>query len=122
MDMFVSSTAFAAAPAAIPASPDASMAHFAAAASLLDYLALGRAVDTPALRAAMCDASAEAARCRATHCRDDRSFLSRSHSARLLSAAGFGSGFSHRTNRHRTRLRDRRLEAGRGRLHHRCAL
>ena len=56
MDMFVSSTAFAAAPAAMPASPDASAALFAAAASLLDHLALGRAVDTPALRAAMCDA------------------------------------------------------------------
>ena len=37
-------------------------------------------------------------------------------------ATGFSSGFRHRTNRHRTRLRDRRLEAGRGRLHHRCAL
>ena len=56
MDMFVSSTAFAAAPAAMPASPDASAALVAAAASLLDHLALGRAVDTPALRAAMCDA------------------------------------------------------------------
>ena len=56
MDMFVSSTAFAAAPAAMPASPDASAALIAAAASLLDHLALGRAVDTPALRAAMCDA------------------------------------------------------------------
>jgi predicted RNA methylase len=56
MDIFVSSTAFAAAPAAMPASPDASVALFAAAASLLDHLALGRAVDTPALRAAMCDA------------------------------------------------------------------
>ena len=56
MDMFVSSTAFAAAPAAMPASPDASVALVAAAASLLDHLALGRAVDTPALRAAMCDA------------------------------------------------------------------
>ena len=56
MDMFVSSTAFAAAPAAMPASSDASAALVAAAASLLDHLALGRAVDTPALRAAMCDA------------------------------------------------------------------
>ena len=56
MDMFVSSTAFAAAPPAMPASPDASAALIAAAASLLDHLALGRAVDTPALRAAMCDA------------------------------------------------------------------
>jgi predicted RNA methylase len=56
MDMFVSSTAFAAMPAAMPASPDASVALFATAASLLDRLALGRAVDTPALRAAMCDA------------------------------------------------------------------
>ena len=56
MDMFVSSAAFAAAPAAMPASPDASAALIAAAASLLDHLALGRAVDTPALRAAMSDA------------------------------------------------------------------
>ena len=59
---------------------------------------------------------------RARHCRDDRTFLAGSHSIRLLSATGFSSGFRHRTNRHRTRLRDRRLEAGRGRLHHRCAL
>ena len=43
MDMFVSSTAFAAAPAAMPASPDASVALVAAAASLLDHLARGRA-------------------------------------------------------------------------------
>ena len=56
MDMFVSSTAFAAAPSAMPASPDASVALFAAASSLLDHLALGRAVDTPTLRAAMSDA------------------------------------------------------------------
>src|ERR1700678_3350777 len=56
MDMFVSSTAFAPAPAAMPASPDASAALVAAAASLLDHLAHGRAVGTPALRAAMCDA------------------------------------------------------------------
>ena len=56
MDMFVSSTAFAAAPAAMPASPDASAALVAAAASFLDHLAHGRAVDTPALRAAMFDA------------------------------------------------------------------
>jgi predicted RNA methylase len=52
MDMFVSSTAFAAA----PASPEGAAALVAAAASLLDHLALGRAVDTPALRAAMSDA------------------------------------------------------------------
>ena len=56
MDMFVSSTAFAAAPAPMPASPDTSAALVAAAASLLDHLALGRAVDTPALRAAVCAA------------------------------------------------------------------
>ena len=53
MDMFVSSTAFAAAPAAMPASPDASAALIAAAASLLDHLERGRAIDAPALRAAM---------------------------------------------------------------------
>ena len=56
MDMFVSSAAFAAAPAAMPDSPDAPTALIAAAASLLDHLALGRAVDTPALRAAMSNA------------------------------------------------------------------
>jgi predicted RNA methylase len=56
MDMFVSSTAFAAAPAAMPASPDGAAALVAAAAALLDHLALGRAIDTPALRAAMSDA------------------------------------------------------------------
>ena len=56
MDMFVSSTAFAAAPAAMPVSPDAPAALVAAAASLLDHLARGRAVDAPALRAAMSDA------------------------------------------------------------------
>ncbi len=56
MDMFVSSTAFAAAPPALIGSPHAPAALVAAASSLLDHLALGRAVDTPALRAAMSDA------------------------------------------------------------------
>ena len=56
MDMFASSTAFAAAPSTMPASSDASAALVAAAASFLDHLAHGRAVDTPALRAAMFDA------------------------------------------------------------------
>ncbi|MGH7086297.1 MAG: hypothetical protein ACREFN_15055, partial [Acetobacteraceae bacterium] len=56
MDMFVSSTIFAAAPAAMPASPDAPAALIAAATSLLDHLALGRTVDTPTLRAAMSNA------------------------------------------------------------------
>jgi predicted RNA methylase len=56
MDMFVSSAAFAAAPAAMPDSLDAPAALIAAAASLLDHLAHGRAVDTPALRAAMSNA------------------------------------------------------------------
>ena len=55
MDMFVSSTAFAA-PTAMPASPDAPAALIAAATSLLDHLALGRTVDTPTLRAAMSNA------------------------------------------------------------------
>jgi hypothetical protein len=45
-----------------------------------------------------------------------------SHPIRRRGAAGLGSGFSSRTNRNRTCLRDRRLEADRGRLHHRCAL
>ena len=56
MDMFVSSTAFAAAPAAMLDLRDAPTALIAAAASLQDHLALGRAVDTPALRAVMTDA------------------------------------------------------------------
>jgi predicted RNA methylase len=56
MDMFVSSTDFAAEPAAMPASPDTSAALIDAAASLLDHLAQGRAVDTPALRVVMSDA------------------------------------------------------------------
>jgi predicted RNA methylase len=56
MEMFVSSTALTAAPSAMPASSDASAPLVAAAASFLDHLAHGRAVDTPALRAAMCDA------------------------------------------------------------------
>jgi predicted RNA methylase len=56
MDMFVSSTALAAAPPVMPGSPHAPAALVAAAASLLDHLALGRAVDTLALRAAMSNA------------------------------------------------------------------
>ena len=56
MDMFVCSTALAAAPPAMLDLPDAPAALIAAAASLLDHLALSRAVGTPALRAAMCDA------------------------------------------------------------------
>jgi hypothetical protein len=81
MDMFVSSTAFAATPAAMPVSPDVSVALVAAAASLLDHLAHGRAVHTPALRAAMSDA-----------------FMRRG--ARVLGTQGiatcFGSGFPQR--------------------------
>ncbi len=56
MDMFVCSTALAAAPPAMLDLPDAPAAIIAAAASILDHLALGRAVGTQALRAAMSNA------------------------------------------------------------------
>ena len=52
MDIPVSVAAVAAAPAVVPASPDASAA-LAQQLPSLDHLALGRAVDAPALRAAM---------------------------------------------------------------------
>jgi hypothetical protein len=53
MDMFVSSTAIAAARASAPGVYDTPAAVAAAAASLLDHLAQGRVVDTRTLRAAM---------------------------------------------------------------------
>jgi hypothetical protein len=56
MDMFVSSTGLAAAPPVVLDSPGAPATLIAPAASILNHLALGRAVGTPALRAAMCDA------------------------------------------------------------------